>query len=134
MSKAKFTKGEWKAAIFEDGASVDVGSFEIINIENTAIDRDYGEKGFNHWSESDTVHIDIPMSEQHGNAHLIAAAPDMYKMIDDLTLELQMAINELNTHRMTKVTSQTETPPDMWDMQSCHEAQVLLKKARGEQG
>lgn len=66
------------------------------------------------------------------DAALIAAAPDMYKMIDDLTIELKHAIDEVNGSRMMQINSQTETPPDMWDMQSLHEAQLLLKKARGE--
>ena len=70
--------------------------------------------------------------QDSANAHLIAAAPDMYKMIDDLTIELKHAIDEVNGSRMMQINSQTETPPDMWDMQSLHEAQLLLKKARGE--
>ena len=70
--------------------------------------------------------------ELRANVDLIAAAPDMYKMIDDLTIELKHAIDEVNGSRMMQINSQTETPPDMWDMQSLHEAQLLLKKARGE--
>lgn len=71
-------------------------------------------------------------NEGKANSELIAAAPDMYKMIDELHKELLQAINEVNTHRAKVVNSQTESEPDYWDAQSCYEAQLLLKKARGE--
>tara|TARA_R110002110_G_C13109936_1_gene686764 strand:- start:20 stop:349 length:330 start_codon:yes stop_codon:yes gene_type:complete len=109
MSNAKFTKGEWAVSIqgFDDFKSIAVivpnGGFEVIN---------------------------IPDAE--ANAHLIAAAPDMYAMIEELTSELFIAIDEVNDQRASRVTSQTENEPDYMDMQTIHEAQLLLKKARGE--
>lgn len=70
--------------------------------------------------------------EEKANAHLIASAPAMYAMVASLARELKMAIEEVNLYRMKEVTQQTETQPDMWDMESLHDAQLLLKKARGE--
>ena len=104
--KVKFTKG-WRRKESSDNILDDEGDLVCCVISN-------GE------------------SHEEANAHLIAAAPDMYKMIDDLTIELKHAIDEVNGSRMMQINSQTETPPDMWDMQSLHEAQLLLKKARGE--
>ena len=70
--------------------------------------------------------------EQKANAHLIAAAPAMYAMIEMLANELYQAIDECNDQRLSHITSMTETPPDLIDMESIHLAQLLLKKARGE--
>ena len=66
------------------------------------------------------------------NAHLIACAPDMYEMLESACSELYGLINEVNKERLSKVHSQTETPPDLHDMETCHLIQQLLKRARGE--
>ncbi len=76
--------------------------------------------------------LDSTVLEREANAHLIAAAPDMYAMIESLSRELELAITKINITAMRNVTPQTETQPDMWDMESLHDAQLLLKKARGE--
>jgi len=75
---------------------------------------------------------DSTATDREDNARLISCAPDMYAMVASLARELHMAIDEVNLYRMKEVTSQTENQPDMWDMQSLHEAQLLLKAARGE--
>ena len=106
----KFTKGPWQ--VWGDWAIKDctpaenlIGTFEPIGHSvNVAFD----------------------------NAHLIAAAPDMYAMIDSLAKELFIAIDEVNDQRASKITNQTENEPDYMDMQTIHEAQLLLKKARGK--
>ena len=69
--------------------------------------------------------------EERANAHLIAASPDMYAMVESLSHELNMAIDEINTMRDIHHTDNL-TPADHWDKESLHEAQVLLAKARGE--
>lgn len=69
--------------------------------------------------------------EALANAHLIAAAPEMYAMIEMLANELYQAVDECNDQRLSHITSMTETPPDLIDMESIHLAQLLLKKARG---
>jgi len=111
-----FTKGEWH--VMENCA----GSIEVEtdhdNYLNIGICTD-GEDCTNN-------------PEVLANAHLIAAAPEMYVMIESLTKELYRAIDECNDQRLSHITSQTETPPDLWDMESLHLAQLLLKKARGE--
>ena len=108
MSNTKFTSGEW---IFSD-YSIEDSTGKLI-----------ADCGF-----SDVLHD----SKELANAHLIAAAPDMYAMIQSLSKELELAITKINVTAMSNVTEQTETQPDMWDMESLHDAQLLLKKARGE--
>jgi len=70
MSKTKFTKGEW--VVDTCGSRVSV------------------------WSEDESIiesmHYNYPMQEDEdrvmANAHLIAAAPDMYKFIEGLQLSV----------------------------------------------
>ena len=52
-------------------------------------------------------------------------------LIDNLTHELNMAIDEINTMRDIH-NKDNLTPADHWDKESLHDAQVLLAKARGE--
>lgn len=56
----------------------------------------------------------------------------MYEMLESVSRELYMLIDEVNDQRASHIHSQTETPPDYHDMQTIHEIQVLLAKARGE--
>ena len=67
------------------------------------------------------------------HAHLIAAAPKMYKMLEQLSSELRHAIGEVNDMRKAKICGSDLTPPDLWDAESCYLADKLLAKARGEQ-
>ena len=107
MNNTKFTKGPWLVNIqgvdsFQSIAvMVKGGGFEVTN-----------------------------MPDAKDNAHLIAAAPDMYAMIESLSDELNMAIDEVNTMRDIHHTDNL-TPADHWDKESLHDAQVLLAKARG---
>ena len=73
----------------------------------------------------------VTSTDRGANAHLIAAAPDMYAMIESLSNELNMAIDEVNTMRDIHHTDNL-TPADHWDKESLHDAQVLLAKARGD--
>ena len=106
MSNTKFTKGEWSVSMSYTDIWIDAEDFTIAQVLG-------GE-------------LSLP------DAHLIAAAPDMYAMIEELTSELFIAIDEVNDQRASRVTSQTENEPDYMDMQTIHKAQLLLKKARGE--
>jgi hypothetical protein len=72
------------------------------------------------------------IAEEQANAHLIAAAPDMYAMIKELAHELNLAIDECNEYRAKVITQTTLVEPDYIDKQTVYEAQVLLAKARGE--
>lgn len=62
MSKAKFTKGEW--SVYGDWAIKRKGTTEIL--------ASFEERGFNN-------------QEGFANAHLIAAAPEMYDLLERLT-------------------------------------------------
>jgi len=57
---------------------------------------------------------------------------DMYEMLESACSELYSLINEVNKEMLSKVHSQTEAPPDLHDMETCHLIQQLLKRARGE--
>ena len=114
MNNTKFTKGEW---------SVFTGTSNTVEItaNDTAI---VSWQGFDD--------LNCLESEKTANAHLIAAAPEMYKMIESLMSELAHTITECNKHRASHITSQTESEPDYIDMQTISDASWLLTKARGE--
>jgi len=121
MSQTKFTKGEW------------------INVKADFSDFDIAITTQKRWDTSVVNIVEVTVdwngelaAEQKANASLIAAAPDMYAMVDSLSNELHAMINEVNMHRAKVINTQTETEPDYCDAQSVHEAQLLLKKARGE--
>ena len=63
-------------------------------------------------------------ADSGANAHLIAAAPDMYTEITHLIHELNFVIEAYN--------KKVKDPSEFFDAESCHKAQVLLAKARGE--
>ena len=105
--KAKFTKGSWEYVPQDSTVYADNGNELVCETYSTGDD------------------------EYEANAHLIAAAPDMYKMIESLKCELFIMIDEVNDQRLSRVTIQTENQPDLVDMESIHLAEVLLAKARG---
>ena len=107
----KFTKGEWKVKVKFSRGSYSISSINGINACRVC-DLDY-------------------YGNNKANANLIAASPDMYAMVESLSHELNMAIDEINTMRDIHHTDNL-TPADHWDKESLHDAQVLLAKARGE--
>ena len=113
----KFTKGEWFIERYHTMLDVSVvGKGSICTVDTDHV--------------MDECMID-PTPEQVANAHLIAAAPDMYAMVESLSHELNMAIDEINTMRDIHHTDNL-TPADHWDKESLHDAQLTLAKARGE--
>ncbi len=116
--ETKFTKGEW--IVENNGTSYSVWVEYGSNYDNIINEQYYS---FPNKEYSD---------ELLANVHLIAAAPEMYAMIESLSRELELAITKINITAMRNVAPQAETQPDMWDMESLHDAQLLLKKARGE--
>ena len=69
MSKEKFTKGEWSISHDNDhvGEYINVGMAQLYN-----------------------SYHDTEQSEQNAHdAHLIAAAPDMYRMLNDMAIYLK---------------------------------------------
>ena len=117
----KFTKGPW---IICDGDSTD--SSDLITTNYRSV-----ENNIVPIAEIETEFDGIIGTEQEANAHLIAAAPDMYEMAESLSHELNMAIDEINTMRDIH-NKDNLTPADHWDKESLHEAQLTLAKARGE--
>ena len=111
MSETKFTKGEWKA--IDNGYYIDIYTFD--------------DEGY----YIDQVCMGVSYEEKE-NAPLIAKSKDMYKMLESVIGELHMLIDEVNDQRASNINSQTETEPDYHDMETLHNIQVLLAKARGE--
>lgn len=124
MSQTKFTKGEWSTDRIEERNYFNKTS-DITQYEVNCGDIEVCGSVF---LESN----DMSIEEANANASLIAAAPDMYAMIKELSSELESAITNLNIQLRREITSQSEDEPDYWDGQTIHEAQLLLKKARGE--
>lgn len=127
MSETKFTKGEWAIQPPEDDkeyirirGSVLGGRFKIANVVNLKKHHD----GLL-WRQRE-------VEETIANANLIAAAPEMYAMLETALSEMHVLIDEVNDQRMSHVNSMTETPPDLHDGQTLHEIQTILAKARGE--
>ena len=80
MSEAKFTKGEWSIkAIENDKEYIKIrgtllgGKFKIANVTDLKFHHDDGAE----WCERER-------EESMANAHLIAAAPEMYKMLEEI--------------------------------------------------
>ena len=90
MSKGKFTKGPWRIDEFRDFASIMAGYTEICYIDD-----------------------DLNCDKVRANARLIAAAPEMYELLE--LLDNYLAINGGLNDRMTT------------------EISKLLKKVRGEE-
>ena len=90
MSETKFTKGEWSV---EDGRVVVCGDFKIA----------YSYSG-----------LSVPFIEHiKTNANLIAAAPEMYEMLDEVSNVLGHELNPTNKSYIKAI-------------------KELLAKARGE--
>ena len=100
----KFTKGEW---YIEDYSSMlDVGTKHNGSVCTV-------ECGY----QTSEMLID-PNDEEMANAHLIAAAPDMYKMLDEVNKAIIHCDNEIGLADVITC--------------MCHDIDQLLKKARGE--
>ena len=103
MMKTNFTKGEWKLYEYQTMVNIEVGkgAMTICEMETTS-------------GHGCDVHLS---TEQKANAHLIAAAPDMYAMIESMSKlrdgEMHTAID--------------------WILDNTDDLMSLLKKARGEQ-
>jgi hypothetical protein len=118
----KFTEGEWllsEAAVVTSICSIPSGHFHIETKDIhkfIAIQNDYRE-------------------ESKANAHLIAAAPEMYKMIESLANELDSCVNTINKQSQALhevLHGDRLVQVDDYDKELLHDVQVLLAKARGE--
>jgi len=108
MSEAKFTKGEWLILPLEDDkeyirirGTVLGGRYKIANVTDLKFHHDGKE-----WCKRER-------GESLANANLIAAAPDMYELLDEVSHVLG---HELNPTSKTYIKAIKE----------------LLAKARGE--
>lgn len=111
MSEAKFTKGEW-------------------NVKTTGHYFN-GDRQYKHEVIANDVGVTC-LHDSMANANLIAAAPEMYKALEDAAKELYILIDEVNDQRASHINSTTETETDYYDMETVHNINVLLAKARGE--
>lgn len=80
-----FTKGPWiVCGVFDNENYAELTTkegFQIATIDSVQIDVNWSEKGASHWCD-DGFHIEISHEEANANAYLIAAAPDMYEMLE----------------------------------------------------
>lgn len=113
MSETKFTKGEWSTSSTHHG-------YEVMSM-------------------SESARICNVCAPSHGNtpgtranAHLIAAAPELYEMVNLLSTELLHMIRAENSRRLQGAFSTDLDEPDYLDEESVYLAQKLLAKARGE--
>lgn len=104
--ETKFTKGPWKA--FQN----EVGSWEV-NCR-TSEGGDIGRYSPTICSIWDVTYTELNNKLQKPNAHLIAAAPEMYEMLEEISHVLG---HNLSTNHKIYIKSISE----------------LLAKARGEQ-
>ena len=108
MSEAKFTKGEW--VIDYRGTLGHVKSIKGGAITPTVARYDF-------------VSPSLTNKEKKANAHLIAAAPDMYKMLERLKSIIEDYDYDLFCERATGEWSEPEISTEI---------EKLLTKARGQ--
>lgn len=123
MSETKFTKGPWVViGEFDNENYAEVttqAGFEILSVSSTQIDVEWEKKGDDHWCQ-EGFHVEIPHSEANANAHLIAAAPEMYSLLERLEKECEMFYSEFGE-------------PSNGEYEAAFvEIKSLLAKARGE--
>lgn len=97
----KFTSGTWEVKLKPNGKRV--------------VQNEHGRQICLMWNDSSVI----------ANAHLIAAAPDMYRALAETTKELAKLIDMYN--------AQVKDRDLFADGQTCHENAILLSKARGEE-
>lgn len=101
MRNEKFTSGKWEAVIYSGNHRLDVWSGDDRIYQNTSI---------------------TDLEEEVANAHLIAAAPDMYREIESEIQELKDAMKHYPVD-----SNDYEHANDLIDHK-----EKLLAKARGE--
>lgn len=109
-TKTKFTKGGWVAHISLDECFISSGGDCIADLSTSCIDD----------------------RTQDANAHLIAAAPKMYEMIEELSAELLHMIRKENSRLLQNINPTNLDEPDYLDEETVYLAQQLLSQARGE--
>ena len=57
---------------------------------------------------------------------------ELIEALESTSRELHMTIEEVNYRRTGEINCLTESPPDLWDMETLHINQVLIAKIKGE--
>lgn len=130
MSEVKFTKGPWATSYREDKGGMfnqdvyDSAGESVCTCSWYAVDNGIAEVNGKTYRSTTT-------NREH-NADLIAAAPEMYAMLEVCLSEMHSLIDEVNDQRASRITSTTENEPDYHDQETLQLIQLLLAKARGE--
>lgn len=111
MKEEKFTKGPWSADSPYSTMFMVVDSQQQPITEVQCGTDEHGDY--------------LACEKEKANAHLIAAAPELYTALESCMSELLFMINKHNTHNMSDNSYE-------YDYQTVHEAQMVLAKARGE--
>ena len=109
MSETKFTKGEWIVYDKNDDWGR-IGSDELI-IGMSSYNKDYSHRYCCH-----KILIDSSEEEARANANLIACAPEMYKILSELS----------------SVSGNYQESIIFWIHENKNKVEELLAKARGE--
>lgn len=138
MSEVKFTNGEWHT---KEGASIHgvksvsvyyphgfLTSANVIEVDETRMS---GESWIDMRKRTEVARKAAAI-ESNANMYLIAAAPEMYAMLEEVAKELYNLIDEVNDQRLSHVNVSSLTQPDLCDGETIHRMQLLLAKARGE--
>ncbi|MFP2273266.1 hypothetical protein ACLEXX_02185 [Enterobacter ludwigii] len=87
MTDFKGTPGPWSTSKhYEDCLIVlDPRGYEIVSAETLPILSNYSERlGVQHWSDDERAAIELSQDEQAANAMLIAAAPELLEVLQEM--------------------------------------------------
>jgi len=107
-----------------------MNKIKMSDVFENAVDLRLSERGhiycrYNEMTEEALEYTEDAINAYDANQERIK---ELEAMLGSVSRELHMAIDEINSKRLNRVTPQMETPPDLWDMETLHDIQVLLNR------